>query len=305
MFMRERSSKHTQRPYAALFFLCLISLGLLAGCANTPASNAGATRPIPTSPSSIPTVAITAIDYGYIMPETITVQAGLVDFAMVDNGTQPHQTQIARLKPGITQDKVLDELVTRRNQAAAFSLLTFVGGPDIVSPGYGQETILTLSAGRYVLLCLVVGPDGVPHVNKGMIHFFTVAEASAQERGSLPQPDGKVMMTDSGYTLPAIITQARALTLQVTNWGSEPHEMNIVKLAAGKGIQDIASFFQSPSGPPPFEETGGMAALEASGSGWIKIHLEPGNYAVLSFLPDRRTGKPQFTLGMITQFTVR
>src|SRR2546430_7729629 len=108
MFMRERSSKHTQRPYAALFFLCLISLGLLAGCANTPASNAGATRPTPTSPSSIPTVAITAIDYGYIMPETITVQAGLVDFGKVDNGTQPPPTQNAPLKTRITQNKMLD-----------------------------------------------------------------------------------------------------------------------------------------------------------------------------------------------------
>ena len=105
------------------------------------------------------------------------------------------------------------------------------------------------------------------------------------------------MLTDNGYMLPTVINRARTLTLRVINRGSEAHEMNIVKLAPGKGVRDIAAYFQSPSGPPPFEEVGGMAALEASGSGWIKLHLEPGIYAALSFIPDRRTGRPQYTWG--------
>ena len=159
MFTRESYSRHTRRTFAARFFLFLISLGLLASCANTPVSDEGVTRPTPTSQSSIPTITITAIDYGYIMPETITVQAGLVDVALVNNGTQPHQAQVARLNPGVTSAQVLDELVTKRHLAAAFSLFTFMGGPDTISPGYGQETILTLSAGSYVLLCFVEGQD--------------------------------------------------------------------------------------------------------------------------------------------------
>ena len=101
-----------------------------------------------------------------------------------------------------------------------------------------------------------------------------------------------------------MLTQSRPLTLHVTNRGTEPHELSIVKLATGRGIRDIAAFFQSPSGPPPFEELGGLAALAPGGSGWIKIHLEAGTYAVFSFLLDQHTGKPQLTLGMITQFTV-
>jgi hypothetical protein len=245
------------------------------------------------------------VDYGYIMPSTLDVWAGLVDIAIVDNGTQPHQTQIARLKPGITVQQVIDEFITKRNQAAAFSLLTLMGGPDIITPGYGQETILNLSAGQYVLLCLVVGPDGIPHVNKGMIHFFTVKPAATHRPEQPPQADGSIIMRDGEYVLPGVIAQARALTLYVTNQGSQAHEFNIVKLALGKGIRDIVSFFQSPSGPPPFEEEGGMAALAAGGSGWIKTQLEPGTYAAFSFIPDQRTGKPQLNQGMIIQFTVQ
>jgi hypothetical protein len=304
MFNVQSHSSMRYRAFVALYFLLLSLMEVLAGCGGN-TSPAVTVQPTPANRLAVPIIPITAVDYGYEMPSNIDVRAGLVDIAMVDNGTQPHQTQVARLKPGVTLNQVLDEFIAKRDQAAAFSLLTLSGGPDIVSPGYGQETILRLPAGQYVLLCLVVGPDGIPHVNKGMIHFFTVAEDSAQGRSSPPQSDGEVMMTDSGYALPAVITQARALILQVTNQGSEPHEMNIVKLAGGKGIQDIAAFFQSPSGPPPFAEAGGMATLGASGSGWIKIHLDPGSYAALSFIPDQRTGKPQFELGVITQFTVR
>jgi hypothetical protein len=90
----------------------------------------------------------------------------------------------------------------------------------------------------------------------------------------------------------------------VTNRGTEPHELNIVKLAPGKSIRDSAAFFQSPLGPQPFEELGGLEALAPGGSGWIKIHLEAGAYAVFSFLLDQHIGQSQLAFGMITQFTV-
>ena len=302
MFSRPQYSPAKRRALATFPFLLLILIGVLAGCGGSTTPTA-TVQPPPANQSAVPIIAVTAVDYGYEMPGTIDIRAGLVDIAMVDNGTQPHQTQVARLKPGVTRGQVLDELVTKRNQAA-FSLLAFAGGPDIVSPGYGQETILNLPAGQYVLLCLVVGQDGIPHIYKGMIHFFTVAPTQ-RPQAPPPQANGEVIMKDLSYELPGVIIQSRALTLQVVNQGSEAHEMNLVKLDKGAGIQDIISFFQSPSGPPPFEEVGGMAALVPGGSGWIKIHLEPGTYAALSFLPGQRTGKPQFLQGMITTFTVR
>ena len=301
--MFHRKSRWRATYNASVIVLLLLVLELLfSSCSDSPMVSGNAT-PIPTSASSIPIIPITAVDYAYIMPSTITVRAGLVDLAMVNNGSEAHQTQVARLNDGVTPDMVLNTLVIKKEQAAAFSLLTFVGGPDTVSPGYGQEAILNLSVGRYVLLCFVVGQDGIPHMNKGMIHFFTIT--SQQIPKDVPQTDAVITMRDFGYDLPNTISQARSLTIRIVNQGSESHEMNIVKLAQGKRVQDISSFFQLPSGPPPFEELGGMAALKAGGSGWIKIHLEPGNYAVFSFIPDVKTGKSQLSLGMITPFTVQ
>ena len=300
MGTRERHSRHTWRSSAV--FWCMLVLASLSSCAAPPASSRGVIQPTPTSQSSIPTVTITSIDYGYLMPETIRVQAGLVDVALVNNGTQPHQAQVARLNSGVTSAQVIDELVVKKHLAAAFSLLTFMGGPDTIAPGYGQETILSLPAGSYVLLCFVQGPDGIPHIDKGMIHFFSVSPAQGQQRP--PQAAGEVVMQDFRYHLPEVLTQSRPLTLHVTNQGTEPHELNIVKLAQGRSVRDIAAFFQEPSGPPPFEELGGLAALAPGSSGWIKIDLEPGTYAAFSFLLDQRTDKSQLALGMITQFTV-
>jgi RND superfamily putative drug exporter len=305
----------TQAKLALLLLLALSGTTFVscAGGGGVPASQTTArvistcgggacSRLTPAGRSSIPVIPITAVDYGYEMPTSINLRAGLVDIALVNNGTQPHQAQLARLNKGVTPNQVLDEFVTRRDQSAGFALLTLAGGSDIVAPGYGQETILNLPAGEYVLLCLVVGDDGVPHVYKGMIHFFTVKAATAQV--TPPASDGEVVMGDSGYVLPSVIKSAQALTLRVSNQGSEPHEMNIVRLAPGKSVQDILAFFRSPSGPPPFEEYGGMAALAPGGSGWVRLHLGSGNYALCSLIPDQKTGQPQLAQGMVAPFTV-
>ncbi|RAQ94098.1 MMPL family transporter [Thermogemmatispora tikiterensis] len=288
----------------ALPMLLVLLAASLVSCAGDGAQVApvAPARPTPASHPSLPVIPITAVDDGYEMPTSLNLHAGLVDIALVNNGTQPHQAQLARLHDGVTPSQVLDEFVTKRDQRAGFALLTLAGGSDIVAPGYGQETILNLSAGEYALLCLVVGNDGVSHVEKGMIRFFSVAAASAPV--TPPASNGVVVMRDSGYVLPAVISTAQALTLRVINQGNEPHEMNIVRLAAGKRLQDLLAFFRSPSGPPPFEEYGGMAALAPNGSGWIKLHLEPGNYALCSLIPDQQTGQLQLERGMIALFSV-
>ena len=278
---------------------------ILVGCNNAqnPVPSVQPTSTVPRASTSIPTILITTVDYGYAMPDVIHLSSGFVNFALINNGTQDHEAQVARLNAGVTHDEVINELVTKKHLEAAFSLLTFVGGPDTVTPGYGQETTLHLSAGEYVLLCFVQGQDGVAHVDKGMIHFFSVASAQGRER--VPQVNGVISMKEFSYTLPQVITQSRFLTLQVSNVGVEPHEMNIIKLAKGKGVQDVQAFFRAPSGPPPFEELGGLATIEAGGIGWLQIHLESGSYAVFSFILDQKTGKSQLSLGMITPFTVQ
>lgn len=284
--------------------ICLLTV-LLAGC-NTANTNVGPTQTgrTVTTKSTSSQIIITAVDYGYLL-STTSVQAGLIPFALVNNGTQPHQAQLARLKPGVTRQQVFDAFVTQGDQARGAGLLLFVGGPDTVSPGYGQETLLALPAGEYVILCLVVDADGISHVSKGMLYFLTVTPTpSAEKAQNLPSTAGTINITDTGYTLPTALTRTGKLNFLVNNTDTEAHELNIIKLAQGKSISDVIAFFQSPFGPPPFEEEGGMATLSAHHTGWLSTDLDAGNYAVVSFVPTA-TGKPQLLSGMYSAFTVQ
>ncbi len=286
---------------ACVLLVTLMLTGVLVGCS----SQAG-TAPTPTvvtTPSTLQTLTLTAIDYSYTMPKNTTLRAGLIDLKLVNNGTQAHQAQFARLNPGVTSTQVVNTLIVDKQEEQAFTLLTFVGGSDTIAPGDGQETVLNLPAGSYALLCLVTGSDGLPHVDKGMIQFLTVA--AAQETQPAPQTSGEIDMRDNGYSLPNALMQTAPATFQVVNKGTRPHELNIVRLAAGKSIADITAFFKNPSGPPPFEEYGGMATLAPGDAGWVLVHLEVGNYAVFSVVPDPVSGVFQLTQGLLTAFTVQ
>jgi uncharacterized cupredoxin-like copper-binding protein len=304
--MHKNHEKHGEgRGWLCLSLLLSIVLpGLLVGCSNGAgtAQQKQPARSLPISPS-VQTITITALDYTYDMPGSFALHAGLVDVRLVNNGTQPHQAQFARLNSGVTSAQVGEELITKRKEAEAYALFTFLGGPDTISPGDGQEALLDLSAGEYALMCLVTGSDGLPHIDKGMIHFLMVSAAKATQPA--PQTKGEVVIQDHQYMLPRVLTQSGKWTVKVENQGTEPHELNIVRLASGKGAPDVLAFFRNPSGPPPFEEFGGMATLAPGTSGWITVHLEPGRYTALSAIPDPKTGVFQLTQGLLAMFTVQ
>ncbi len=298
--LRKRSRDRYSWQLPALL-ASIILLSLLAGC-GTVAGDAPQSQLVHPTPSLFQTITITAIDYSYVMPTSFALRAGMVDLKLLNNGTQPHQAQLARLKPGVTAAQVVNELIDQRQEAHAFALLTFVGGPDTIAPGDGQEAILDLSAGNYALLCLVTGADGLPHIDKGMLHFLSVSPA--QETQPAPQAAGDLLIRDHSYILPTVLTRSTSATIKVENQGTEPHEVNIVRLANGKDTQDVQAFFRNPSGPPPFTEAGGMATLAPGTSGWITVHLEQGRYLAFSIVPDAQTGVFQFTQGLLAPFTV-
>lgn len=234
------------------------------------------------------------------MPDTL--QTGLVDITLTNQGTQPHQAQLERLNNGVTQAQVLAAF--KKGPGAFLPLLSSYGGANTVNPGQSQEVILTIAQGQYIILCFVSGPDHIPHVIKGMYKFFTVTGPSNDSQVSQPQVNGQVMLRDFSIVLPASIP-ADSMMLQVTNQGSQPHEMDLLKLMPGKTVKDALAFLQKPAGSPPFEDAGGMGALNPGMSGWVKLNLMSGNYVALCFVPDRTTGTPHFALGMITSFSVQ
>jgi uncharacterized cupredoxin-like copper-binding protein len=297
MFTRQHSTTLSRTLMQPVALFALVTL--FAACASSSAGNSASVTPTATQQPSLPSITIKAKDYSFDMPDTL--QAGLVDVTMMNEGTQPHQVQFARLNDGVTQAQTLAAL--KKGLDAFVPLFTFEGGANTVDPGQSQQVILNLPAGQYMAQCFVSGSDNIPHLAKGMYKFFTVTGSSTTTQASMPQVSGQVSLKNFSFVVPTTIN-AGSLTWQVTNQGTQPHEMDLLKLAPGKDVPDMLAFLRKPAGPPPFTDAGGMGALAPGLSAWVKLNLTSGKYVALCFVPDPTTGKPHFALGMMTSFTV-
>jgi uncharacterized cupredoxin-like copper-binding protein len=181
--------------------------------------------------------------------------------------------------------------------------MVFAGGPNAPRPG-GGVTISTqeVEPGNYAIICIIPGPDHLPHVMKGMVHPLTVVPAvgvAAKE----PIADVVVHMQEYGYRLSTPIT-AGAHRLRVENDGSQPHEVELVRLADGKSLVDLEKWVDSQQGPPPGEPLGGVAAMAPGEQAFFSSDFTPGKYALICFVPDAGDGKPHFIHGMAQEITV-
>lgn len=269
-------------------------------------------------------ITITAKDFSFDLPAQ--VPAGLVDVTMHNQGPDIHHAQIVRLNDGVTFDQLKTALDKDPN--AAFPLISFQGGPGVVLPDASQEVLLNLDKpGTYAVICFIAGADGIPHYMKGMIAQFEVTGPEAQPQE--PESDQTITMKDFSYTMPDQVMAGHHVW-KIVNDGPEPHEMALFKLAPGVSADQVIAMLTSaeqpavatpmsgmematpaaatpvasPVGAPPFMPAGGMQALDNGLTGWLVVDLTPGNYLALCNVPDPKTGKPHFELGMYKEFTV-
>src|SRR4051812_47466 len=174
---------------------------------------------------------ITAREFSYEITTPTPVAAGVVTVRMHNAGAFPHQANLARLHDGVTLAQFTQAL--RTNAGAALALVDFVGGPNTVDGGATTTAITRLSAGDYVILCFVAGPDHVPHVAKGMLGSFAVV---GRDDDRAPHTKGTVRLYDYGLAMPAGFGHGR---YAVENTGDDGHELSIVRVAPGKTADDV------------------------------------------------------------------
>jgi hypothetical protein len=264
-----------------------------------------------TSQPQIPELTVTAVDYGFQLPDTVA--GGLVHVHFIDSGKEPHHAQFVRLNDGVTTAQ-FDSALSSTIEAAAtegegafdrlFQVASLAGGPAIIQPGGNEDVIVNLEPGNYRLFCFVTGPDGIPHLMKGMQHALVVT-APTEPQPATPVADAEVGLTDYTFTLPPFT--AGSTLVAVTNHGQEAHEINIVRLK-GISVDQFVSMISGPpqaGGPPPFEFVGGFQGIMPGQTGWAQLDLTPGDYVAVCFIPSTaHEGKPHFALGMVKGFTV-
>jgi hypothetical protein len=287
--------------------LSLLALAMLSACGKTdttPAADAPGAAPASsaaaTPAAEPPVVTIIASDYKYDAPDTIA--AGMVTLKLVNKGPELHHVQLFRLTGGKTLADLAAGMKTMKETDPLPPWVEVVAGPNSPVPGGEQTLTEELTAGTYVMLCLIPSPDHMPHVMKGMMRGLTVVPATGAVAAA-PTADITVRMTDYAWDLPSTVAAGKHM-IRVENDAPQQHEMFIARLDKGRTPSELAEWALSPKGPPPGMPMGGMSGMAKGTVAYVPVDLTPGEYALLCFIPDAKDGKPHFRHGMMKSFTV-
>lgn len=243
------------------------------------------------------TVTIHAVDYAFKAPDSLP--SGMTTFNLVNDGTMLHHMQVVRLDSGKTMSDVANSL---KHPGPLPVWMVLVGGPNAPDPGRTANATVNLTPGNYALICFVDVPDGVPHFAKGMAHTLKVFNSGVPV-GPPPNADLTITLKDYSFAFSKPVT-AGSHTFKVQNTASQPHEIEVIQLAAGKTSQDMLNWIQKPAGPPPGQAIGGVAGLAAGIPAYFTADFASANYLLLCFIPDAKDGKRHLMHGMVQTIKV-
>jgi hypothetical protein len=135
----------------------------------------------------------------------------------------------------------------------------------------------------WLLALLISGCQGVAAVGASPSFTFTARDLSFTGPESIP----------GGW-----------VHLQLQNEGPDYYHLQLVKLDDGKTVDELASALSESLIPPAWATMyGGPNPVDPGQSTSAVVHLDPGNYALVSTVPDRQ-GVPHVASGMIRSLTV-
>lgn len=242
---------------------------------------------------------IKATDFAFEVPKS--APSGWTKLTLDNKGTEQHQISLAKLGDG--QDAKAVEGMLDKGNLAFLAQATLIGAVDGANSSQSHTVTTNLQPGTYVAFCAIPSPsDGVSHYVKGMYASFQVGPDKTDL--TEPKADATIKITPTGYDVPKGFTGKG--TVGVTNTGHFGAEMAIMRLGEGKTKDDLVTYLTGkPSGPPPFVTVGGVSAQSPGTTTYVDLDLDPGNYVLMSFVPDPSAGfAPQFTKGMITPLTI-
>ena len=281
-------------------FTGIAAVGMAAACTGSDSQKADAAAAPPAQTAAAPNaVTITAREYAFEAPHQIP--SGVTNFHFMVKGKEPHHGIMVRLDEGKTFDDLAAAL---KNPGPPPSWAHLEGGMMIGDPVNGSHTTLSLTPGRYALICFIPSADGVPHVAKGM---FAPIEVTASAASTAPEPAADVTVTlkDYDFALSTPLTPGDHV-IRVETAPGQPHEFVLVRLSEGVTAQQvIATEMGQNKGPrPSYTFMGGVAPMEGGRHAFVNVRLEPGTYALICFIPDAKDGKPHFMHGMMKEFKV-
>ncbi len=229
-----------------------------------------------------PQVTIKAADFSFDAPDQI--EAGLVAITFENVGRANHNLFFFRMKDGKTFDDFKTALP--KGFGGILEVSDVSGGAILALPGQRMQIVLDLVEGQYALGSSgITPPDPVPDVAKGMVKPLKVVP-STKPRADEPKADVSVTVKDKeAIALPSNLKRGPQ-TWQITNGGTTPHHVGILKPFAGKTVKDIEEWLKSKrTDPLTFEAAGGIQLLAPGKRGWFSVDLKPGEYLAIDDFP--------------------
>jgi uncharacterized cupredoxin-like copper-binding protein len=279
-----------------------VPLAVLAGLAlascrsdKPPAAETG--TPAAATSAAPSTVTVTTTDFSFDAPSELP--AGLTTFLLVNRGPSLHHIQLVKFGEGKTLD---DFAAALKAGGPPPKWVTMEGGPNPSELGDTSSTTVALEPGNYAMICFIPGPDGIPHVAKGMVRPLTVT-AAAGATAAEPEADVVMKLVDYDFELSKPLPAGR-YTIRIENGGPQEHEVAIVKLDSGKEPMDFAAWGEKQVGKAPGTLHGGVSGIMPGDEAFVEVDLAPGEYALICFVPDSKDGKGHYHHGMAKKVTV-
>ena len=301
-------SRRSILALSALLAAGTLALSACGGDDNTSPAAAATpgTEAVPAEAARAPrphrTITFTATDFAFSGPAT--VEAGVVELAVDNQGAEDHQLGLFRLHDGVDAGTVLGAVGAAGTLEAGREYGTWIAGPNLVAPNAQGAVVVDLEPGRYIVACVMPAEgDGQPHAMKGMISNLEVTPTTAQPAVIGDSELPTIHLQDFAFELPDDFSGRGPVI--VDNEGSQIHELALVRLRDGRTPDDVLNYEMAPRprSNPPFTSVGGTTFLDPGERVRLDLDLEPGNYALVCFLPapDKQMHAQH---GMLTGFTV-
>ena len=178
-----------------------------------------------------------------------------------------------------------------------FSEVVFVGGTGLLSPAQVGETTLSLKPGKYVVECYVKMKNGVFHTSMGMVKDLVVTETDSGNSPLKADIEIDISSTEGIVFNDSISAGKHTFSVyykdQIVHENFVGHDINLVKLHENADLKELENWMNwaDPKGliePAPSNVTflGGVNDMPVGQKGYFTVMLEPGNYALISEVPN-------------------
>jgi hypothetical protein len=178
------------------------------------------------------------------------------------------------------------------------------GGPGFTAPGRTSETTVRIVPGNYVMECYVKDGDEQFHSYLGMLEQITVRDADSDA----PEPGADLHITLSSTGGIQFDGEPRAGTQTVAVHYADQnvyehmvgHDVHLVRLN-GTEVETVARWMNwmvpgALVAPAPATFVGGSQTMAAGHTAYVRIDLEPGDYAWISEVPAEHEMWTTFTI---------